>query len=659
MTPFGSLSRTPHEHFRLHVHGAVLLVRRAFPRPEDAPQLTGFLGDYYAELDRAGFRDAEGADGWWAAVEDWDQDAHGELPLTRLRRVAGLGGPALALLFTAALPEEDGRFALLAEAAGAADRRVTVGLVSAWWGPVAAAEVGPALRRLRELGLLEVGNPDAPRGEWSLRVAPAAWEALRGDSPGRPADWAVYTPRDSLPELGGLVLPGAVAERAAALRAVLRDPAPRAIALRGPPSSGRRTLAAALARSVGLGLLELDDPSRLAGLGGTLATLLDAMPAARVEAGLGETVEVPRPAALEGPLALMVGRHGSTGGPGARDPILLELGIPDARVRERHWAHALGERAPADLTQITRSWRTTTGTVRRAARIAATEAALAGRTVVDHAHVRAAFRVLQGHGLERHASRVDAAGDWSDLAAGAGVRRELELLELRCRYREAPGLGPGVRALFSGPSGTGKTLAARLLASVLGKDLYRCNLATIVDKYLGQTEKNLDEVLSRAEELDVVLLLDEGDALLGHRTDVRNANDRYANLETNFLLQRLEAFEGVIVVTTNTGDRLDPAFRRRIDVVVEFRAPDAMERWSLWQLHLPRTHMIEPGFLDELAGRCALTGGQIRNATLHAELLALEHGGALGSEEVDAAVRREYRKAGAACPLRPRNGSHG
>ena len=107
MTPFGLLSRTPLEHFRLHMNGAVLLVRRAFPRPEDAPQLTGFLGDYYAELDRAGFRDAEGADGWWAAIEDWDQDAHGELPLARLRRVAALDGPALALLFTAALPEED------------------------------------------------------------------------------------------------------------------------------------------------------------------------------------------------------------------------------------------------------------------------------------------------------------------------------------------------------------------------------------------------------------------------------------------------------------------------------------------------------------------------------------------------------------------------
>ena len=401
--------------------------------------------------------------------------------------------------------------------------------------------------------------------------------------------------------------------------------------LRGAPSSGRRTLAGAVARSLGMGLLQLDEPAHLAALGGTLATLLDAVPATHVEASTGEVVDVPAPVALEGPLALIAGRHGSLTGPGAKDPVVLDLPIPDPELRARHWQDALGARRPEQVAEVAAAWRSPAGTIRRAARLATTEAALAGRDTVDEQDIRAAFRVLQGDVLERHASRVEASGDWSDLAVAGSVRRELELLELRCRHRESPGLGPGVRVLFSGPSGTGKTLAARLLASTLGKDLYRCNPATIVDKYLGQTEKNLDELLSRAEELDVVLLLDEGDALLGQRTDVRNANDRYANLETNFLLQRLENFEGVLVVTTNTGDRLDPSFRRRIDVVVEFRAPDAIERWTLWQLHLPDLHNVEAGFLDELAGRCSLTGGQIRNAALHAELLALEHGASVGT----------------------------
>ncbi len=238
------------------------------------------------------------------------------------------------------------------------------------------------------------------------------------------------------------------------------------------------------------------------------------------------------------------------------------------------------------------------------------------------------------------------------------TREELTLLELRCRHREQLGTGleavrnAGVRALLTGPSGTGKTLAARVLASALELDLYRLDLSTVVNKYIGETEKNLDRVFARAEELDVVLLLDEGDALLTQRTDVQTANDRYANLETNYLLQRLETFEGILVVTTNAADRIDPAFQRRMDVVVDFRAPDVAERWEIWRLHLPAAHAVDEALLDEVALRCALTGGQIRNAVLHASLLGLA-AGSLGSAHLEAAVRREYRKAGGVCPLRP------
>jgi SpoVK/Ycf46/Vps4 family AAA+-type ATPase len=234
-------------------------------------------------------------------------------------------------------------------------------------------------------------------------------------------------------------------------------------------------------------------------------------------------------------------------------------------------------------------------------------------------------------------------------------------LEARCRHRESLGrlaggpaaaVNPGVRALFKGPSGTGKTLAATLLANALGMDLYRIDLAAVVNKYIGETEKNLEQAFSRAEELDVMLLLDEGDALLTRRTDVNTANDRYANLETNYLLQRIESFSGVLVVTTNAGERIDPAFARRMDVVVEFALPHAAERWAIWRLHLLPGHGVDPALLGEIAERCNLSGGQIRNAVLHAALLALDRGGAVGGEDLVAAVRREYRKAGAVCPLR-------
>jgi len=133
---------------------------------------------------------------------------------------------------------------------------------------------------------------------------------------------------------------------------------------------------------------------------------------------------------------------------------------------------------------------------------------------------------------------------------------------------------------------------------------------------------------------------------------VQTSNDRYANLETNYLLQRLEAFEGILVVTTNAGDRIDSAFQRRMDVVVTFRAPDAAERWLIWQLHLPRTAALDQTLLEEIASRCTLNGGQIRNAVVHASLLALNDGGSITGAHVTAAVQREYRKSGGVCPLR-------
>ena len=211
---------------------------------------------------------------------------------------------------------------------------------------------------------------------------------------------------------------------------------------------------------------------------------------------------------------------------------------------------------------------------------------------------------------------------------------------------------PGVRALFAGPSGTGKTLAARLLAGLLGKDLYRIDLAATVNKYLGETEKNLSQAFAAAEELDVVLLLDEGDALMASRTDVNSSNDRYANLETNFLLQRVESYQGILLVTSNAPDRIDKAFARRMDVVVNFRSPDEWRRYDILKTHLGVAN-IDDDWLQQVACRCALSGGQWRNVVAHARLLALQSDGVIGAEHLYAALVREYRKSGGECPLRP------
>jgi SpoVK/Ycf46/Vps4 family AAA+-type ATPase len=178
------------------------------------------------------------------------------------------------------------------------------------------------------------------------------------------------------------------------------------------------------------------------------------------------------------------------------------------------------------------------------------------------------------------------------------------------------------------------------------------DLASVINKYIGETEKNLHRVLSRAEEMDIVLLLDEGDALLGNRTEVKSSNDRYANLETNYLLQRLETYGGIILVTTNAAQNIDSAFQRRMDVVVHFVRPGADERWAIWQLHLPEDHTVPSDFLMEVSARCDLTGGQIRNAALLAALLAVgEDSQSVQNRHLEEAIQAEYRKAGAVCPL--------
>jgi SpoVK/Ycf46/Vps4 family AAA+-type ATPase len=280
------------------------------------------------------------------------------------------------------------------------------------------------------------------------------------------------------------------------------------------------------------------------------------------------------------------------------------------------------------------------------------------REAITVADVRMAARAMNLQVLDTLATRIDGGATWTQLIVKHATGRELEVLEQRCRLREQlastfqgtmpGGMNRGVRALFEGPSGTGKTLAARVLATELGLDLYRVDLAALVNKFVGETEKNVSRVLSRAEDLNVILLLDEGDSLMARRTDVKSANDRYANLETNYLLQRLEHYTGIVVVTTNAGQSIDSAFRRRMDSVVKFHLPDTNERWRLWQAHLPQNHAVDGAALDEIARRYELNGGQIRNVCVNAALAALSGGdGRLHLAQLRGALQAEHRKAGA------------
>ena len=672
--PFNDFDPSPELHFKLCFYGAAMNVIERVLQSfgsfeatfEKFPFLIGY-NDELAEHGLDGFSVDEAARWWSDSLDEWETTTRGWLPLTRLRQAAGIDRQAVNALLCVGLVEEDSRFGALFETMQEqpGQRRPTLGLIKQWWGDA-------SVRSLIDFGLLRAGNMDSPRSERTLQVPAPIWEVLKGHSRQEVENWGRIRARQDLLALDEMILPEDLRARVAMVPALLQSREASGLIVRGPQRNGRRTLAGAIARELGSGLLEMipakADDERW-GVAGALATLLGAMPVVVVDAAPGESIEVPRLGGYDGPIAVVIGKQGGVGGQAVESAVTVTVGMPGPQERELLWRASIsaagGATDDAEIQPISERYRMTGGNIRRAARLATSNAVLDCERSITLAGVRHACRALNRQALDTLAVEVGLSGDWTQLAVGSQTLAELYELEARCRHREGLGeavglalssqLNAGVRALFTGPSGTGKTLAARLLAAALQKDLYRVDLSVVVNKYIGETEKNLNQVFARAEELDVILLLDEGDALLSGRTSVQSSTDRYANLETNYLLQRLETYEGILIVTTNAGDRIDGAFQRRMDVVVDFRPPGAAERHAIWQMHLPELHAIDSALLAEVAGRCALTGGQIRNAALHASLLAIEDGGIVTSSKIESAVQREYRKAGAVCPLRQSN----
>ena len=207
--------------------------------------------------------------------------------------------------------------------------------------------------------------------------------------------------------------------------------------------------------------------------------------------------------------------------------------------------------------------------------------------------------------------------------------------------------GLGLSALFSGPPGTGKTMVAGLIADELGLDLYQIDLSRIVSKYVGETEKNLAQLFDAAEAGHAILLFDEADSLFARRTEVKSSVDRYANLEVNYLLQRMEQFAGITILTTNNDTAIDEAFRRRLSFRVDFPMPEADERQRLWQAMVPAEAALGPDIdWSRLAHKFVMSGGYIRNAVLRAAFLAAEDGGAITMGHLSRAAHLEYAAMG-------------
>jgi hypothetical protein len=255
--------------------------------------------------------------------------------------------------------------------------------------------------------------------------------------------------------------------------------------------------------------------------------------------------------------------------------------------------------------------------------------------------------------LDDLAQRIDARVGWSDLVVPEPQRRTLHEIAVRVRNRTRvydrwgfAGRGPrglGITALFAGPSGTGKTLAAEVLARELRLDLYRIDLSQVVSKYIGETERNLRRVFDAAEEGGAVLLFDEADALFGKRSEVKDSHDRYANIEVGYLLQRMEAYRGLAILTTNLRAALDHAFIRRLAFIVEFAMPDAALRAEIWRGVFPTEAPTDALDFDQLA-RLSLSGGNIRSVALAAAFLAADAGEPVRMAHVAAAARGEFTK---------------
>jgi hypothetical protein len=496
-----------------------------------------------------------------------------------------------------------------------------------WCGDALSLASGPMM----ECGLLSPLGEDAlPQRVLAVRLP--LWRALCGSPPA----WPGCRPIDLIGE-------AAIPMPAYAAKAIKAGQA-GGVVVRGAPGSGRAAIAATLASQLGLVPIETplavfrDDRAFI-----TACRFADWLPVLRLAPDLGESVLLGE---ANGPVAVLAGRHGAIEG-----NRLIEFFSepPPLDERLRRWQTELGKHAIDPLTlgaAILYS-----GTIETVARAARTRASAESREAMP-ADLAAARLALAPDGLGRLAHPITRSVNAQALVTPPALAADLAALIARCRQRERiwDGLGPslaasssrGVRALFAGESGTGKTMAAAYVATALAAPLFRCDLAAVMNKYIGESEKNIGALLDHAEAADVVLLFDEADALFGRRTEGGETGERYANMLTNYLLTRLEAHNGIVILTTNAKMRIDPSFWRRLDFVIDFSLPGYEERLALWKSHLG-ARAPDNAVLERLASYCDLPGGGVRNAVLSAAAMAPPDQ-PIGREWLRPALQREYGK---------------
>lgn len=353
----------------------------------------------------------------------------------------------------------------------------------------------------------------------------------------------------------------------------------------------------------------------------------------------------------------------------------LEFAVPDFAQRRALWEHFLGEavlkpagigQAPAlagdiDLTTLAGQFQLTATRIRDTV-FAARDTALAAPPadalpVITNTTLFAAARAHTTPRLSGMARKISPRYGWNDIVLPDDQRQMLreivDTVRSRPKVLEEWGIGrkltasDGVTVLFAGPPGTGKTMAAEVIAGELGLDLYKIELSNLVSKFIGETEKNLERIFSEAENGSAILFFDEADAIFGKRSEVKDAHDRYANIEVSYLLQRMETYDGVTILATNLRANLDEAFTRRLQFAVDFPFPDEQYRQQIWESLFPPGVPREDNLdLRQLARKYKLAGGAIRNIIVSASFLAASDGGRVGMRHLLHGARREMQKMG-------------
>jgi hypothetical protein len=456
-----------------------------------------------------------------------------------------------------------------------------------------------------------------------------------------------------------------------------------AVVIRGPRGSGRKAAAHRLKAALGkLGmnipvpaLIDAERTLRVSLLGPALvaAQLRDAVPyLADADALYDERGEMAAEhaaaiAAFPGPIIA-----GSTGKGGhlelRRPSLLVTMPRTELADRERAWATGLeAVHGPVgDAPELAARYVIGAGAIDDVVREAARYAG-AARVGIDRDVLEAAVSRRLSLRLGTYGSVVSRKARMSELVLPddvvdtlrdmiAMVRERAQILE-RWGYQRHLGISRGVAALYSGEPGTGKTMAASVVASELGLELVRIDLSAVVSKYVGETEKNLAKIFDEAQDAHAMLLFDEADSLFGKRTELKSAQDRFANLEVNYILQRMETFDGVSVLTTNAESAIDPALQRRLNFRIRFPEPEVDERAKLWrQLLPPATGLHDRVDFHALAERFDMTGGYIKNAVVRAAVIAARAGRAMIAEDLWIGAHHEYVEMGKVMPQLPPGG---